>query len=69
MADFTVTNVVQTQRLATSGNLEDVVEVFYQSEDGSNAGSVVVPLDANWATAAETALKARWAELNAILSL
>lgn len=69
MATFTVTNIVQTQRLGATGNLEDVVEVFYQSEDGSNAGSIVVPLDASWSSAAETQLKARWAELNALLSL
>jgi hypothetical protein len=69
MATFTVTNIVQTQRLGSSGNLEDVAEVFYQSEDGNNAGSIVVPLDANWATAAEAALKARWDELNALLTL
>lgn len=69
MAAFTVTNIVQTQRLASTGSLEDVVEVFYQSEDGANAGSIVVPLDAKWADAAETALKARWAQLNAVLSI
>lgn len=69
MATFTVTNIVQTQQLNTAGHLEDVVEVFYQSEDGANAGSVVVPLDAAWAAAAEAALKKRWAELNAVLGL
>lgn len=69
MATFTVTNIVQTQQLDALGHLTDVVEVFYQSEDGANAGSVAVPLDAEWATAAEAALKARWAELNAVLAL
>lgn len=69
MASFTVTNIVQTQRLGATGNLEDVAEVFYQSEDGSNAGSIVVPLDGNWAAAAEAALVKRYAELNALLTL
>lgn len=68
LKDAHVESVVFSQQFGPSGNLEDVVQLTYDADDGSIGGSVSAPVqDAGWSKALKRQYEAELADMRALL--
>ncbi len=65
--DYTVTSQAQTQELAASGNLVDVVQVVAVSIPEDFEVTVRVPLRGGWPDEARAQIEARLVEMRSLL--
>lgn len=68
-AGYTVTSVNQMQEVGGAGRLVDVVEVLFELDGDAGSGSIKVPLQEGWESAAAAAVAEKAEAMQRLLSL